>query len=53
MPAHGKLRQNQVITTYGPGALIDLPRDAAIVGGLDDWPLDREEIIEPRLTRRI
>ena len=53
MPAHGKMRQNQVITTYGPGALIDLPRDAAIVGGLDDWPLDREELVEPRLTRRI
>ena len=53
MPAHGKLRQNQVITTYGPGALIDLPRDAAIVGGLDDWPRDREEIVEPRLTRRL
>ena len=53
MPAHGKIRQNQVITTYGPGALIDLPRDAAIVGGLDDWPLHLEEILEPRLTRRI
>ena len=33
MAAHGKLRQSQVITTCGPGALIDLPHDAAIVGG--------------------
>ena len=35
---HGQLRQSQVITTYGPGALIDLPRHSAIVGGLDTWP---------------
>ena len=31
--AHGQLRQSQVITTYGPGALIDLPRHSAIIGG--------------------
>ena len=32
--AHGQIRRAQVITTYGPGALIDLPRHSAIVGGL-------------------
>ena len=47
----GQLRQSQVITTYGPGALIDLPRHAAIMGGLDTWPRDLDEITEPRLTR--
>jgi hypothetical protein len=36
--AHGQVRRGQVITTYGPGALIDLPRHSAIVGGLDTWP---------------
>ena len=36
--AHGQVRRSQVITTYGPGALIDLPRHSAIVGGLDTWP---------------
>jgi hypothetical protein len=44
-----------VVTTFGPGALIDLPRDSAIVAGLETWPgpgtLD--EVVEPRLTRRI
>ena len=49
----GQLRQSQVITTYGPGALIDLPRQAAIVGGLDSWPNDLEEVVEPRLTRKL
>jgi hypothetical protein len=53
--AHGQLRRNQVITTYGPGALIDLPKHSAIVGGLETWPspADLEEILEPRLTRKL
>jgi len=53
--AHGQIRRSQVITTYGPGALIDLPRHSAIVGGLDTWPKtsDLEEIVEPRLARKL
>jgi hypothetical protein len=53
--AHGQVRRGQVITTYGPGALIDLPRHSAIVGGLDTWPktTDLEEIAEPRLARKL
>ena len=30
---HGQLRRSQVITTFGPGALIDLPNESAIVPG--------------------
>lgn len=53
--AHGQIRRGQVITTYGPGALIDLPRHSAIVGGLETWPksTDLEEIFESRLTRKL
>jgi hypothetical protein len=53
--AHGQIRRSQVITTYGPGALIDLPRHSAIVGGLDTWPKlgDLEEIVELRLSRKL
>ena len=53
--AHGQIRRGQVITTYGPGALIDLPKHSAIVGGLDTWPKtgDLEEIVEPRLARKL
>ena len=53
--AHGQIRRSQVITTYGPGALIDLPRHSAIVGGLETWPKtsDLEEIVEPRLARKL
>lgn len=53
--AHGQLRSSQIITTYGPGALIDLPRDSGIVGGLDWWPPVSYlvEITEPRLSRKL
>ena len=53
--AHGQIRRGQVITTYGPGALIDLPHDSAIIAGLDTWPQtsDLEEILEPRLANKI
>lgn len=55
MKAHGQLRRSQIITTYGPGALIDLPKHSAIVGGLDTWPKtgDLEEIVETRLARKL
>lgn len=53
--AHGQVRRSQVITTYGPGALIDLPKESAIVAGLDEWPPPHrlEAITEPRLTRKL
>jgi hypothetical protein len=54
--AHGQVRRSQVITTYGPGALIDLPRHSAIAGGLESWPNIsdlEEEILELRLTRKL
>lgn len=53
--AHGQVRRSQVITTWGPGALIDLPRHAGIIGGLETWPGvgDLQEIIDTRLTRKL
>jgi hypothetical protein len=33
----GQLRRSQLITTFGPGAMLDLIRHAVIVGGLDYW----------------
>ncbi len=57
----GEVRESQVITTYGPGALLDLPRHSVIVAGLDTWRpssgsadfRNRLQIIEPRLTDKI
>ena len=48
------IRQSQLITTYGPGAMIDLPDRSVIVAGLDDWShLRRERIDEPRLVTKL
>ena len=53
--AHGQIRRGQVIGTYGPGALIDLPNDSAIVGGLETWSKVSadDEIIEPWLSQKL
>ena len=48
------LRQSQLITTYGPGAMIDLPDYSVIVSGLQDWsPRRREKVDEPRLVAKL
>ncbi|MCK5027819.1 MAG: hypothetical protein KAS07_05365, partial [Candidatus Pacebacteria bacterium] len=56
--AHGQIRQSQIITTFGPGALLDLPNYSVIVGGLDDWHKAKEdanlrEIFEARLLDKL
>ena len=51
--AHGQLRQSQVITTYGPGALIDLPKHSAIIGGLETWSKGLDEVVETRLAHKL
>lgn len=45
----GNLRHSQVITSYGPGSLVDFVDDAAIVAGLSWWARG-EEIVEDRLV---
>ena len=48
------LRQSQLITTYGPGAMLDLPDHSVIVAGLQDWSgLRRERVDEPRLAAKL
>lgn len=52
---HGQVRRSQIITTWGPGALIDLPRHSGIVGGLETWPKvsDLDPIDDQRLQRKL
>ena len=49
----GKIRQSQVVSTFGPGSMVDLLERAVLVGGLDFWRYDKQEetpvIDEPRL----
>jgi hypothetical protein len=45
----GKVRSSQLITTFGPGAIVDLPdRDSYMVLGLHAWP-PGNQIDEPNL----
>ena len=50
----GEARQSQVLQLYGPGAMVDLPGYAVVIGGLDYWntkgslPID-----EPRLLQLV
>ncbi len=49
----GQLRLSQVVTTFGPGSLLDLPTKSVIVGGLDHWSGVSEEVHEPRLIEKL
>lgn len=51
---HGEIRQSQVVTTFGPGAPVDLPNYSVLIGGLDSWSKHgREEIHEARLSAKL
>lgn len=50
------LRSSQVITTFGPGAMVDLPDASVIIAGLDHWKYDNTQIPvvdESRLTEKL
>lgn len=52
--AIGDVRPSQVITTYGPGAIVDLQTVSVIVVGTDRWPRrELTRIQEPRLERAL
>ena len=52
-----QIRSSQLITTFGPGAMVDLPDDAVIIAGLDRWRYNKNSplptIPEPRLQGKI
>jgi hypothetical protein len=50
---HGQIRQSQIVTTFGPGAMVDLPDHAAIIGGLEHWRSMGRPIHEERLEAKI
>jgi hypothetical protein len=52
--AIGDVRPSQIITTFGPGAIVDLQTLSVIVAGLDRWRIDENLAIhEPRLQRAL
>jgi len=51
-----QLRASQIITTFGPGAMVDFPDASVLVSGLDHWsydPGDLRRIEEPRLAAKL
>jgi hypothetical protein len=52
-----QIRASQLITTFGPGAMVDLPDEAAIIAGIDHWRYSKGSpipvISEPRLQRKL
>ena len=57
MRPEGEVRHSQLITTYGPGAMVDLPDCSVVIGGLNFWMYGPdqppEEIDEPRLIAKL
>jgi len=49
------LRQSQVLTTFGPGAMVDLPDRAVLIEGLQGWRFSggRQEVQDPRLVAKL
>ena len=49
----GELRQSQLLNTFGPGALVDLPTRSVVIAGLSYWRGERQVIREDRLRRKV
>lgn len=53
MATKNEQRVSQLMSTFGPGAMLDLPTRSVIVGGLDKWEMRDgtwKSISEPRLA---
>lgn len=56
--SNGQLRASQMVTTFGPGAMVDLPDASVMIAGLKDWNHDEKsihsiKIEEPRLIEKL
>ncbi|MBX9975202.1 DUF1998 domain-containing protein [Cytobacillus firmus] len=52
----GGVRPSQVITTFGPGSLVDFRNDSVMIMGLQDWKEQEryyKRLYEPRLSTRL
>ena len=46
----GELRPNQIITTFGPGAIVDAIKDSVTVLDMNYWKEKGKKIIDGRLA---
>ena len=40
----GEIRQSQLVSTFGPGSMVDLPNHSVLIAGLDFWTAGGEPI---------
>lgn len=53
-PPSGEIRASQILSTFGPGAMVDLPDCSVLIGGLNQWRYNnRKRIYEDRLAGRV
>ncbi|MDH6058236.1 DUF1998 domain-containing protein [Umezakia ovalisporum] len=52
-PPVGQLRQSQMLSSFGPGAMVDLPKHSVLIGGLSHWRGEKKLIHEERLAARV
>src|SRR4051812_39552801 len=51
---NGQIRQSQVVTQFGPGAMIDMPDHSVLVSGLEHWTgVKQHPIVEDRLAGKV
>lgn len=53
IPPAGEIRQSQVLRTFGPGSMVDLPNHSVLIGGLDHWHGEKRRIFDERLEARL
>ena len=41
------LRASQIVTAFGPGAMVDLPTRSVVIGGLDLWHMRERDSWKP------
>ena len=56
MSSSDEIRLSQLIQTFGPGSIVDLPEASVMIMGLDSWPIAHgnqgmRQIFEPRLVQ--
>jgi hypothetical protein len=53
-PPDGELRQSQILTTFGPGSMVDLIDKSVIISGLNHWFGYKNKLIEEeRLSTKV
>ncbi|HYN42106.1 MAG TPA: DrmB family protein, partial [Thermoanaerobaculia bacterium] len=52
---HEEIRRSQLVRTFGPGAMVDLPNHSIVVSGLDSWfpAAEMPVVVEERLSLKV